>query len=63
LQISSQTRMLTAPSRPTAACCCIAAKCVMHKLDNTIKAAALKAADQEEVRELVAVGIPTLRSC
>jgi hypothetical protein len=24
-----------------------------HKLDNTIKAAALKAADQEEVRELL----------
>jgi hypothetical protein len=46
LQISSQTRMLTAPAsslRPLP----IAAKCVMHKLDNTIKAAALKAADQE----------------
>jgi hypothetical protein len=48
LQISLQTRMLTAPSRPgSQAAAPMLQPSVMHKLDNTIKAAALKAADQE----------------
>jgi hypothetical protein len=38
----------TQPPYSSAAALPIAAKCVMHKLDNTIKAAALKAADQRE---------------